>query len=65
IKGMTVGLTIVHDRPSDLEVTLIGPQGAEAELSNLSGNNSVSAFNGIRTPGLWTLNVTDHKKRKE
>lgn len=63
INNLTVTLNITHQRPSDLDVYLVGPNDV-VQLFNLSGDNNVGDFNGISTAGSWTIEVYDTRKKK-
>jgi hypothetical protein len=65
ITGLTVALDISHQRSSDLQVVLASSNGVQVPLSNFSGGNSVSDFNGSTSTGDWTLEVIDTRNRKE
>ena len=65
ITNLTVNIDITHQRPSDLEVYLVGPDGgAPVQLFNFSGDNAVADFNGESSLGLWTLEVYDTRRKK-
>ena len=71
ISSLTVTLDIFHERPSDLKVTLVGPdpEGERVRLFNYSGDNIVTEFNddpffGESVLGNWTLIIEDTKKKK-
>lgn len=65
ITNLTVNIDITHQRPSDLEVYLVGPDGGPpVQLFNFSGDNVVADFNGDSSLGLWTLEVYDTRKKK-
>jgi hypothetical protein len=65
IANLTVNVNIAHQRPSDLEVYLVGPDGGPpVQLLNFSGDNVVADFNGDSSLGLWTLEVYDTRIRK-
>lgn len=64
IVDMAVTLNISHPRPSDLTAYLVGPNSDFIQLSNLTGDNAVSDFNGISTDGTWTLEVHDSRNKK-
>lgn len=61
---MTVNLNINHSRPSDLRVTLIGPDNTEVQLTNFNGDNNVNAFGDSSLHGTWRLEVQDTRKKK-
>jgi hypothetical protein len=65
ITGLTVTLDINHQRPSDLQVLLNGPNGTQVPLTNFTGDNSVPDFNGISSAGDWTLQVVDTRNRRD
>ena len=64
ITNLTVSVDISHQRPSDLDVFLVGPDNLRVQLFNFSGDNNVADFNGTSSLGLWTLEVYDTKKKK-
>ena len=65
ITNLTVNVNITHQRPSDLEVYLVGPDGGPpVQLFNFSGDNAVADFNGESSLGLWTLEVYDTRKKR-
>ena len=64
IADLTVTLDISHQRPSDLDVYLVGPDNSQVQLFTFSGDNNVPDFNGTSTAGLWTMKVYDTKKKK-
>lgn len=64
IVSLTVTLDISHQRPSDLTVALTGPDGTVVPLSNFSGDNVVTEFNGDSTVGPWTINAVDSRRKR-
>jgi hypothetical protein len=65
ITGLTVTLDINHQRPSDLEVVLTGPNGVQVSLTNFTGDNPLpDDYDGISSAGDWTLQVVDTRNRK-
>ncbi len=73
ISEVDVSVNLAHSRPSDLVVTLIGPDDTEAVLRSRSGAevglvvyddfatplDDLAIFDGKLAPGLWTLRVED------
>ncbi len=64
IENLSVNVNISHPRPSDLDVFLIGPNGEQQQLFNITGNNEVPGFANTQSGGLWTLHVRDTVKKK-
>ena len=64
IANLTVNLDINHQRPNDLDVFLVGPDSTRVPLSNFSGDNTVSVFNGTSSQGTWTIEVYDTRKKR-
>jgi hypothetical protein len=66
ISRLTVNVNISHPQPSDLVVCLIDPAGGAAvELTNFSGHNTVTEFDGTSSFGVWTLEVFDTVEKKK
>ncbi len=75
VTSVAVHADVSHTFRGDLEVTLIGPDGTSVRLHNRTGGSAddlkttynvstrsyqpLSAFNGKRTDGLWSLEVRD------
>ncbi len=62
VAEMTIAIDITHERPGDLTVTLTSPTGTTQALPMTGGTGD--AFTGEEVQGIWTLEVTDGKKRK-
>ena len=64
ITNLTVTLNISHPRLSDLQATLIGPNGTSVPLTNLTGLNDVNNFDGGSSQGNWRVKVVDLVKKQ-
>ena len=63
ITNLTVTLNISHPRMSDLQATLIGPNGT-VPLTNLTGLNNVDNFDGTSSQGNWRVKVVDRVRKQ-
>jgi len=69
VASLALSLRIAHPFPPDLVIALISPGGTQLPISELSGDPTaggvviddqlISAFNGQRAAGTWTLAVQD------
>ncbi len=69
VDSLSLSLRITHPFPPDLRMVLISPGGAQYPLTSLTSRSSapdvmvddevISAFNGQRAAGTWTLAIRD------